>query len=196
MAEQDDQSRDLQELREYFASLGREPRQPRLSGQARGQAPAQVPAQAPGEPAGAAAPQRVPGPGPRRRTGLTAAGIVAALLVGIVLGSTLRSQEAGGKPAGTAAPNRAAVNGAPGSPDCRDAVAKADRSLAIAVKVEHALAEHTEYMNQLLHGQINGSVALRKGMPSLVMGAAESGRFDAALADYRQVVQRCRLTSR
>jgi len=32
-------------------------------------------------------------------------------------------------------------------------------------------------------------------MPSLVMGAAESAKFDLALADYRQVVKQCRLAT-
>jgi hypothetical protein len=133
---------------------------------------------------GADAPPR---PARSRRQVVLAAVVAAALLLaGILIGRAMQPD----RPEPAAA--RLAA-GAAASPQCVTAVARANKSLGIASKVEEALAEHTEYMNQLLHGQISGQVALQKGMPSLIDGAAQSGRFDAALADYKDVVARCHL---
>ena len=83
--------------------------------------------------------------------------------------------------------------GATASPECAEAVQRANQSLSHAVRVSAALREHTEIMNRLLNGTIDGSEALRAGTPSLITGSAESARFDVALADYKKVVDRCRL---
>jgi hypothetical protein len=124
----------------------------------------------------------------------TAALVVGALLGGVAVGVAARSED---RPAGAfAATTATSLPSAPAAtPQCRTAVERANRSLAIAVKVEESLAEHTEYMNDLLNGKIDGEEALRLGTPSLVMGAAESAKFDIALADYRQVVKQCRLAT-
>jgi hypothetical protein len=61
------------------------------------------------------------------------------------------------------------------------------------VRVSAALREHTEIMNRLLNGKLSTEAALKTGTPSLITGSAESGRFDVALADYKQVVDRCKL---
>jgi hypothetical protein len=61
------------------------------------------------------------------------------------------------------------------------------------VRVEKALAAHTEVMNDLLAGRISAHDALTMGLPSLVTGARWSARFDEAYADYRAVVHRCHL---
>jgi hypothetical protein len=79
------------------------------------------------------------------------------------------------------------------SPECKTAVDRASKSLAHAVQVERNLAEHTTIMNDLLRGKIDGDTALRRGTPSLIRGAAESSKFDIALADYKQVVNQCKL---
>jgi hypothetical protein len=79
------------------------------------------------------------------------------------------------------------------APECKTAVDRADKSLAHAVQVERNLAEHTKIMNDLLHGKIDGDTALTTGTPSLIRGAAESSKFDLALADYKQVVSQCKL---
>jgi hypothetical protein len=79
------------------------------------------------------------------------------------------------------------------SPACTNAVDQADRSLALAVKVQKALAEHSVYMDEMLRGKISPHDALVKGMPSLVNGAHESANFDKAVAAYRTVVQECDL---
>jgi hypothetical protein len=62
-----------------------------------------------------------------------------------------------------------------------------------AVLVSGALREHTEAMNKLLNGKLDPEAAVQAGTPSLIAGAAESAKFDVALADYRKVVDRCRL---
>ena len=140
----------------------------------------------------------VPRPRPGRRSWrwplATAALVVGALPGGVAVGVAARSED---RPSGAfaAATATSAPTAPAASPQCRTAVERANRSLAIAVKVEEALAEHTEYMNDLLNGKIDGDTALRLGMPSLVMGAAESAKFDLALADYRQVVKQCRLAT-
>ena len=79
------------------------------------------------------------------------------------------------------------------APECAEAVRRANASMSHAVRVSAALREHTEIMNKLLNGRIDASTALRSGTPSLIMGSAESAKFDVALADYRKVVDRCQL---
>jgi hypothetical protein len=81
------------------------------------------------------------------------------------------------------------------SPECAEAVERANRSISYAVRLSAALREHTAIMNDLLNGKISAETALRTGTPSLIAGSAESARFDVALADYRRVVDRCQLRS-
>ena len=79
------------------------------------------------------------------------------------------------------------------SPECAQAVQRANASMSHAVAVSTALRQHTEVMNRLLNGKIDANTALRTGTPSLITGSAESAKFDVALADYKQVVDRCKL---
>jgi hypothetical protein len=79
------------------------------------------------------------------------------------------------------------------SPECAEAVRRANASMSHAVAVATALRQHTEVMNRLLNGDIDAATALRTGTPSLITGSAESAKFDVALADYRRVVDRCQL---
>ena len=79
------------------------------------------------------------------------------------------------------------------SPECAEAVQRANASMSHAVAVSTALRQHTEIMNRLLNGKIDANTALRTGTPSLIAGSAESAKFDVALADYRRVVDRCQL---
>ncbi len=79
------------------------------------------------------------------------------------------------------------------SPECAEAVERANASMSHAVAVAGALRKHTEVMNDLLNGRLDPETALRKGTPSLIAGSAEAARFDLALADYKQVVDRCKL---
>ena len=79
------------------------------------------------------------------------------------------------------------------SPECAEAVRRANASMSHAVAVAGALRQHTEVMNDLLNGKLDPDAALRKGTPSLIAGSAEAAKFDVALADYKQVVDRCKL---
>jgi hypothetical protein len=133
--------------------------------------------------------QRPPPGGPsRRRRRLAVIGVIGALLVGVFSGMAIQSSRAGPR-------TTLVTRTVPASQDCQQAIDQADRSLGEAVKVEKALAEHTEYMNELMEGKIDSATAMRKGMPSLISGASASERFDAALASYRAVVRKCRLTT-
>ena len=79
------------------------------------------------------------------------------------------------------------------SPECAEAVERANQTMSHAVRVSGALREHTEAMNNLLNGKLDAEQAVRAGTPSLIAGSAESAKFDVALADYRKVVDRCQL---
>jgi hypothetical protein len=136
-------------------------------------------------------------PGERRRTiwpWLLATLLLMAVSLagGIALGGgDVGQRRASGFAAVTASSVVAAAPTA--SPECAEAVQRANQSLSHAVRVSAALREHTEIMNRLLNGKIDGSEALRAGTPSLIRGSAESARFDVALADYKKVVDRCQL---
>ena len=95
---------------------------------------------------------------------------------------------------GFAAATSTSVVAAPtASPECAEAVRRANASMSHAVAVAGALRQHTEVMNDLLNGKLDPDAALRKGTPSLIAGSAEAAKFDVALADYKQVVDRCKL---
>ena len=95
---------------------------------------------------------------------------------------------------GFAAATSTSVVAAPtASPECAEAVRRANASMSHAVAVAGALRQHTEVMNDLLNGKLDPDAALRKGTPSLIAGSAEAAKFDVSLADYKQVVDRCKL---
>jgi hypothetical protein len=134
---------------------------------------------------------------PRRRPGgpwllVTLVLMAASLAGGIAIGAG-RDQGAE-QPRGFAAATASSVAAAPtASPQCAEAVDRANQSMSHAVRVTGALREHTEVMNRLLNGKISADAALRTGTPSLILGSAEAAKFDVALADYRKVVDRCQL---
>ena len=114
-----------------------------------------------------------------------------SLAGGIAIGA---SRDDGTRRASAVEGTTSSVAAAPSaSPECAEAVQRANASMSHAVRVSAALREHTEIMNKLLNGRIDASTALRSGTPSLIMGSAESAKFDVALADYRRVVDRCQL---
>jgi hypothetical protein len=115
-----------------------------------------------------------------------------SLAGGIAIGGSRNSGEA--PESGFAGATVSSVAAAPtASPECAEAVERANKSIGHAVKVSGALREHTEIMNDLLNGEISGDTALKKGTPSLIVGSAESAKFDLALADYKKVVDSCQL---
>jgi hypothetical protein len=121
-----------------------------------------------------------------RRRRLAVVGVVGATLLGLFAGIAWQSSRE---------PARAKVitRTVPAPADCRKAVDQADRSLTQAVKIERAMAEHTEYMNLLMQGKIDSATAMKRGLPSLIAGASASVSFDHALSDYRRVVKTCQL---
>ena len=124
------------------------------------------------------------------------AGIIALMSVslagGIAIGAS--RDDGTGRASGVEGPTTSSVAAAPSaSPECAEAVQRANASMSHAVAVSTALRQHTEVMNRLLNGKIDANTALRTGTPSLITGSAESAKFDVALADYRKVVDRCQL---
>jgi hypothetical protein len=63
--------------------------------------------------------------------------------------------------------------------------------LAIAVKLQGELAEYSRIMRDPSNRNLSGREVVAKTAPSLQAGASNSARFDQALADYRQIVDRC-----
>jgi hypothetical protein len=92
-----------------------------------------------------------------------------------------------------AGPSGATTSSVAASPECAEAVERANRTISHAVLVSGALREHTEALNKLRNGKLDAEAAIRAGTPSLIAGSAESAKFDVALADYRKVADRCRL---
>ena len=139
--------------------------------------------------------QAPPG-GQRRRSAwpwllVTLVLMAVSLAGGIAIGGNRDPAGRAAEFAGTTASSVAASPTA--SPECAEAVERANKSMSYAVKVSGALREHTQIMNDLLNGKITADAALRTGTPSLITGSAEAARFDVALADYRKVVDRCQL---
>jgi len=122
--------------------------------------------------------------------------LVTLLLMAVSLGGGIAIGARGDPGSSSAVAGTATSAPAPtASPECAEAVERANRSISHAVGVSAALREHTAIMNDLLNGEISAEAALRTGTPSLIAGSAEAAKFDVALADYRKVVDRCQLRS-
>jgi hypothetical protein len=121
--------------------------------------------------------------------------LVGGVLVGAVAWSDDRPAPARGDggPLSSVQSTSTSVAAATASQECKTAVDRANRSLAIAVKLRKALAEHTRIMDDLLDGRIDRAAAREARTPSELTGQLQSARFDLALADYRKVVDQCRL---
>jgi hypothetical protein len=120
--------------------------------------------------------------------------MAVSLAGGVAIGGNGDPAGDRGRAAGVAGTTASSVAASPtASPECAEAVERANQSIGHAVRVSAALREHTQVMNDLLNGKITTEAALRSGTPSLIAGSAEAARFDLALADYRKVVDRCRL---
>jgi hypothetical protein len=120
--------------------------------------------------------------------------MAVSLAGGVAIGGSRDPAGDRGRAAGVAGTTASSVAASPtASPECAEAVERANQSIGHAVQVSAALREHTQVMNDLLNGKITTEAALRTGTPSLITGSAEAARLDVALADYRKVVDRCRL---
>jgi len=118
--------------------------------------------------------------------------MAVSLAAGVAIGG--RGDPARGTGSGFAAATSTSTAASPtAAPECAEAVKRANESMSHAVRVAGALREHTEIMNRLLNGKLSADAALKAGTPSLITGSAESAKFDVALADYKQVVDRCKL---
>jgi hypothetical protein len=121
--------------------------------------------------------------------------LVGGVLVGAVAWSDDRASPARGADGSlsSAQSTSTSVAAATASPECKTAVDRANLSLAIAVKLRNALAEHTRVMDDLVDGRIDRAAARAARTPSELTGQLQSAKFDLALADYRKVVDECRL---
>ena len=170
--QQDDpRDRQIEALRRYVAELGR-PRE----------RPVGEPGTAP------ASPQRPPATVPWLM--LTVLLVAIALVGGILIGqardnATRASSDAPGATATT-------LGGAVSTAECKTAVDRANTSLAAGVKVQRILEDYIRIMNQLEAGKITSAEAIRLGTPSEVGASIQTAKFDAALKDYTQVVDKCR----
>ena len=156
------------------------------------------------EDAKAAAVQPPPEPEPRRPSRrwllLTGLLVTLALVGGVFVGAVAWSTD---QPAGAKA-GVAGVSSATSSPDttrvapvaapaCKTAVDRANTMLASAVKLRRELAEYSRIMRDPSTRDLSGREVVEKTAASLQAGASESTRFDQALADYRRVVDQCKL---
>jgi hypothetical protein len=153
--------------------------------------------------AAAAQPPPAPEPAPRRpsRRWLLLTGLLVALALvagGVVVGALAWSND---PPAG-AKVGVAGVSSATQSPDtttvalvaspaCKTAVDRANTMLTIAVKLQGELAEYSRIMRDPSNRNLSGREVVAKTAPSLRAGSSDSARFERALADYRQIVDRC-----
>jgi hypothetical protein len=156
------------------------------------------------EHAKAAAAQPPPEPEPRRPSRrwllLTGLLVTVALAGGVVVGAVAWSTD---QPAGAKA-GVAGVSSATQSPDttrvapvaapaCKTAVDRANTMLASAVELRRELAEYSRIMSDPSTRNLSGREVVERIAPSLQAGDSESTRFDQALANYRQVVDQCKL---
>src|SRR4029450_11355293 len=112
---------------------------------------------------------------------LAAVALMAVSLAGgIAIGSSRDNgdrEQGRATGSGFAAATSTSVAPAPtATPECAEAVERANAGMRHAVAVAGALRKHTEIMNDLLNGKLDASAALRKGTPSLIAGSAESAR--------------------
>jgi hypothetical protein len=154
------------------------------------------------------APEPEPGRPSRRWLLLTGLLVAVALVGGVFVGAVAWSDD---RPAGaevgadasspTQNPN---VTPGPRSSDtttiapvaasaCKTAVDRANTMLAVAVELRRELAEYGRIMSDPSNRDLSGREVVERIAPALQAGASESTRFDQALANYRQVVDQCKL---
>ena len=182
--EQDDaRARQIEALRRYVAQLGTQRERPTELGMQQEHPKPEPPGSGP-------APVRW-----RPSLPLTGLLVALALLGGVFVGAVAWSNH---QPAATSAV--AGGSSAAHSPDtatpvatpaCKTAVDRANALLTIAVKLQRELAEYSRFMRDPSNGNLAVREVVDKRAPSLQAGADDSARFDRALADYRQIVDRC-----
>jgi hypothetical protein len=140
-----------------------------------------------------------PGRPSRRWLLLTGLLVVLAMVGGVFLGAVAWSDD---RPAsGEAVPGTSSATSgtdttalAPiASSACKTAVDRANGMLAIAVKLREEIAEYSRIMSDPSIGDLPGREVVARTATPLEAGSSDSAKFDQALADYRQVVDQCRL---
>jgi hypothetical protein len=182
--QEDARARQIEALRRYVAQLGTQRERATELGMQQDRPPS--------EPTG---PGSAP-PGWRPSLLLTGLLVVLALLGGVFIGAVAWSND---RPAGpgaaagssaTQSPNTTTV--APvATPACKTAVDRANALLSITVRLQRELAEYSRFMHDPSNGNLSVREVVDKRAPSLQGGADDPARFDQALADYRQIVDRC-----
>ena len=177
-AEQENLNRQIQALQRYVSDLHKQ--------RERAKAPAAQPP-APSEP-------RRPS---RRWLLLTGLLVVLALVGGVLVGAVAWSQD---RPAPrTSAATSPATLPTPttlvpiASSACKTAVDRANSMLAIAVKLREELAEYNRIMSDPSIRDLPGREVVARTATPLEAGSSDAAKFDQVLADYRQVVDQCRL---
>jgi hypothetical protein len=137
---------------------------------------------------------------PRSWLLLTGLLVTLALVGGVVVGAVAWSDDRPARVtngvAGTASEGRApgtATVAPVATPACKTAVDRANTMLASAVRLREALAEHGRILRDPANRGLSGDEVLERLAPSQLTGSTESARFDRALEEYRQVVDRCSL---
>jgi hypothetical protein len=180
-AEQDDaRARQLEALRRYVAELGVQRNRPAVE---------------PMAPQPTSQRQRRPSPPWLLFTGIL---VVVALVGGGLVGAVAWS---GDRPAGTrtagvtSAAQRPTVTiaGPMASAACKTAVDRANAMLAAAVNLRRAAVDQGRILRDPANRRLSGREVLHKVAPALQAGSSESDRFNRALADYREVVDQCKL---
>jgi hypothetical protein len=145
-----------------------------------------------------------PAPEPRRASRrwllLTGLLVVLAMVGGVFVGAVAWSDDrpaatrAGATPSPTPETVATTTTIAPiASSACKTAVDQANTMLAIAVKLREELAEYSRIMSDPSIRDLPGREVVQRSAPTLQAGASDAAKFDDALANYRQVVDQCRL---
>jgi hypothetical protein len=180
-SEQDDvRARQLEALRRYVAGLGARRERPMVET---------------AQPQPASEQQRRSSPPLLLLIGLL---VVAALVGGVVVGAVAWPDDRPARRTGSAAVSSAiqhssTTTGALASAGCKTAVDRANLMLASAVGLRVAVAEQGRILSDPANRRLSGSKVLQKLAPWLRASSGESARFNRALAEYRQVLDRCEL---
>lgn len=180
-SEQDDvRARQLEALRRYVADLGDQRQHPTVKN---------------AQPQSASEHRRRSSPPWLLLIGL----LVVALVGGVVVGAVAWPDDRPARRTGSAAVSSATQRpdtttaGAMASAGCKTAVDRANLTLTSAVRLQLAVAKQGRILRDPATRRLSGRQVLQKVAPWLRASSGESARFNRALADYRQVVDRCRL---
>ena len=180
-AQDDARARQLEAMRQYFAELGVQRNDPTVEAS---------------EPQPASERRRRPSRPWLLLTGLlVAVAPVGGGLVGAVAWPDDRP--AGSRTADVSSATQRPATMTPAGPvasaACKTAVDRANAMLASAVRLREAVGEQGRILRDPASRRLSGPQLLERVAPALRVGASESDRFDRGLADYRQVVDQCKL---